>query len=146
MVVVAPSAGAEAKRAGFHLLSRAYELFKFPFVGLGTNVRKIQEKPDEVKRAIKALIKANRYIRQNRDGAIQVLVEWGRTDRESAVSAYDASVKVFNADGSIPEDGLRLVIDQAKKEMKIGREVVLSEVSDVTILGEAQRELGLKDR
>jgi len=73
-------------------------------------------------------------------------MEWGRTDRESAVSAYDASVKVFNPDGSIPEDGLRLIIDQAKKEMKIGREVALSEVSDVTILDEAQRELGLKGR
>ena len=146
VAVVAPPADAEAKRAGFHLLSRAYELFKFPFVGLGTNVRKIQEKPDEVKRALKALIKANRYIRENKEGAIQVLMEWGRTDRESAVSAYDASVKVFNPDGSIPEDGLRLVIDQAKKEMKIGREVALGEVSDVTILGEAQRELGLKGR
>ena len=146
VAVVAPPADAEAKRAGFHLLSRAYELFKFPFVGLGTNVRKIQEKPDEVKRALKALIKANRYIRENKEGAIQVLMEWGRTDRESAVSAYDASVKVFNPDGSIPEDGLRLIIDQAKKEMKIGREVPSSEVSDVTILGEAQRELGLKGR
>jgi hypothetical protein len=32
-----------------------------------------------VKRAIKALIKANRYIRANREGSVQVLMEWGRT-------------------------------------------------------------------
>ncbi len=143
VAVVAPPADSEGKRMGFNVLARAYELFKFPFVGLGTNVRKIQERPDEVKRTLKALIKANRYIRENKEGAIQLLMEWGRTDRESAASAYDSSVKVFSPDGSIPEEGLRLVIDQAKKEMKIGREVPLSEVSDVTILSEAQRELGL---
>jgi len=142
--VVAPPADAEAKKAGFHLLSRAYELFKFPFVGLGINVRKIQERPDELKRTLRALIKANRYIRDNRDGAVQVLVEWGRTDRESALQAYEAGIKVINPDGTIPADGLRLVIEQARKEMKIGREVALSEVSDVTLLSEAQRELGLK--
>ena len=143
VAVVAPPADSEGKRMGFNVLARAYELFKFPFVGLGTNVRKIQERPDEVKRTLKALIKANRYIRENKEGAVQLLMEWGRTDRESAASAYDASVKVLNPDGSIPEEGLRLVIDQAKKEMKIGREVPPSEVSDVTILSEAQRELGL---
>jgi len=143
VAVVAPPADSEGKKMGFNVLARAYELFKFPFVGLGTNVRKIQERPDEVKRTLKALIKANRYIRENKEGAVQLLMEWGRTDRESAASAYDASVKVLNPDGSIPEEGLRLVIDQAKKEMKVGREVPPSEVSDVTILSEAQRELGL---
>ena len=35
---------------GFKVLSRAYEVFKFPFVGMGTNVRKLQERPDELKR------------------------------------------------------------------------------------------------
>ena len=55
-----------------------------------------------------------------------------------------AGIKVINPDGTIPADGLRLVIEQARKEMKIGREVALSEVSDVTLLSEAQRELGLK--
>jgi ABC-type nitrate/sulfonate/bicarbonate transport system substrate-binding protein len=136
----------EAKKMGFNVLARAYELFSFPFSGLGANVKKIREKPDEVKRVIKALIKANQYIRGNREGTIQVLMEWGRTERESAAAAYDATVRVFNSDGSIPEDGLRTVIEQAKKEMRISREVAFNEVSDLTILREAQRDLGIKGR
>ena len=35
---------------------------------------------------IKAGIRANRYVRQNRDGAIQVMMEWGKTDREAAAN------------------------------------------------------------
>lgn len=146
VAVVSPPVDSEGKRVGFNVLARAYELFSFPFIGLGANVKKIKERPDEVKRTIKALIKANRYIRQNRDGAIQVMMEWGRTDRENATATYDSTWKVFNLDGSIPEDGLRLVIERAKEPLKMTREVSPSEVSDLTLLREAQREMGIKGR
>ncbi len=146
VAVISPPADAEGKRLGFNVLARAPDLFTFPFIGLGTSVKKIKEKPDEIKRAIKALIKANRYIRQNREGSIQVLMKWGRTDRANATATYDSTVKVFNADGSIPEDGLRLVIDQAKQALKVTREVSPSEVADTTLLREAQKEMGSKGR
>ncbi len=79
VAVMSPPADEEGRKLGFNILARAYELFSFPFVGLGTNTRKLKEKPDEVKRTIKALIKANRFIRQNRESTIQTLVDWGRT-------------------------------------------------------------------
>jgi len=146
VAVISPPADSEGKKMGFNVLARAYELFSFPFVGLGANLKKIKERPDEVKKTIKALIKANRYIRTNREGAIQVMMEWGRSNRENAAASYDSTVKVFNADGSIPEDGLRLVVEQAKQASKVTREVALSEVSDTAILREAQKELGIKGR
>src|SRR5712692_5783894 len=77
---IAPPADAEAKKMGFNILARAYEIFKFPFVGVGTSVRKIKEKPDEVKKVIKALVKANGFIRANREGAIQIIAEWGKVE------------------------------------------------------------------
>jgi len=64
----------------------------------------------------------------------------------SAASAYDSGIKVFSPDGGIPADGLRLVIEQAKKEAGITREVSLTEVSDLAIVRDAQRELGIKAR
>ncbi len=128
------------------MLARAYELFNFPFVGLGANLKKLSEKPDEVKRVIKALIKANRYIRSNRDGSIQTLTEWSRTSKENASLSYDSVVRVFNADGSIPEDGLQAVIEAAIKEAKIIRQVVTGEVADLTLVREAQKDLGIKGR
>jgi ABC-type nitrate/sulfonate/bicarbonate transport system substrate-binding protein len=146
VVSLAPPADVEAQKMGFNVLARAYELFSFPFAGLATSVKKINERPAQVKGAIKALIRANRFIREHRDAAVQVLAEWGRVEREIAASAYDSTIKVFSPDGTIPEEGLRLVIEQARKEANITREIALSEVSDVTILREAQRELGIKGR
>ena len=52
--------------------------------------------------------------------------------------------KVFNEDGSVPEDGLRLLIEEAKKSVKVDREVSVSDVADLSILREAQKELGIK--
>jgi len=146
VIVISPPADVEGRKLGFQVLARAYELFKFPFVGLGASLKKINDKSDEVKRVIKALIKANLFIRNNRDGAIQVLMDWGRTSKENAATSYDSVVKVFNADGSIPEDGLQAVLDAAVKEAKITRQVGASEVADLSALREAQRELGIKGR
>jgi hypothetical protein len=61
-----------------------------------------------------------------------------------ATATYDSVGKAFNEDGSLPEDGLRLSIDEAKKTAKINREIISSEVVDLSILREAQKELGIK--
>jgi ABC-type nitrate/sulfonate/bicarbonate transport system substrate-binding protein len=146
VAVISPPGDEEGRKLGFNVLARAYELFNFPFVGLGTTTRKIKERPDEVKRTIKALIKANRYLRENREGTIQTLAEWGRTPPALAASAYDSAFKVYNLNGNIPEDGLLAVIDQAVKESKPGRAIGSPDVADMTALREAQKELGIKGR
>jgi len=38
------------------------------------------------------------------------------------------------------------VIEETKKALKVNRDVSLSEVADLTILREAQRELGIKEK
>lgn len=135
-----------AKRWAFHILANAYELFTYPDVGLIASAKKIKEKPDEVKRAIKAGIKANRYIRANREGTVQVLTEWLKTDREIAAATYDFLSKAINDDGNLPEKGFRLLIEDVKKTLKVDREVSFSEVADLSILREAQKELGIKGK
>jgi sulfonate transport system substrate-binding protein len=132
------------KKQGFVVLASAHELFNYPASGLIAAVKKIKEKPEEVKRVIKAGIKANRYILQNRAGSIQVIADWLKIDQEMATATYDSVSKAFNNDGNVPEDGLRLVIEEAKRTAKVTREVPINEVEDLSILKETQRELGIK--
>ena len=132
------------KKFGYVVLARAYELFSYPNTGLVASVKKIKENPDQLKRVIKAGIKANRYLLQNREGTIQVMMQWMRIDKDTATATYDGSVKSFNDDGSVSEAGLRIAIDEARKAANISREVAINEVADFSILREAQRELGTK--
>jgi NitT/TauT family transport system substrate-binding protein len=146
VIVISPPADSEAKKLGFNVLARTYELFNFPFTGIGTTTKKIRERPDEVKRMIKAGIRANRYVRQNRDGAIQVMMEWGKTDREAAVNTYDSTWRIFSEDGGMTESGLKVVIDQAKQSMNLDRSVPIADVAEFGLVREAQKELGIKSR
>jgi NitT/TauT family transport system substrate-binding protein len=131
------------KKLGFVVLARSHELFNWPISGLVATAKKIKEKPDEIKHVIKAGIKANRYIRQNREGTIQFMMGWVKIDKEMATATYESSWKIYNEDGSVPEDGLRLIIEETKKTLKVNREVSFNEVVDLSILREAQRELGI---
>lgn len=146
VVVISPPADAQMEKQGYRILARAYELFSFPYLGLGTHTRKIKEKPEEIRRVIKATIRANRFIRDQRDEAVRILMAWGKVEREFAYASYDALRNLFNADGAVPEDGLKLVIDQARRSAKVARDVAPGEVADFTFLREAQAELGIKGR
>src|SRR6185503_11260940 len=144
VAVLSPPADSEANKFGFNVLSRFYEIYKMPFTGLGTNLKKLKERPDEIKRMLKAMIRTNRFIRTNRDGTIQAMMEWMKIDRESAAATYDSTWRVFSDDGSIPEAGLKLVIDQGREAMKIERAVASTEVADLSLLREVHKELGMK--
>ncbi len=144
VAVLSPPADSEAGKYGLNVLSRFYEIYKMPFTGLGTHLKKLKEKPDEVKRMLRAMIRTNRFIRQNRDGTIQSMMEWMKIDRDSAAATYDSTWRVFSEDGSIPEAGLKLVIDQGREAMKIERAVASSEVTDSALLREVHKEIGIK--
>jgi sulfonate transport system substrate-binding protein len=143
-IIVAPPVDFEVKKMGFNILSRAGDILRFPYNGLAASVKKLSEKPEQVKRVIRALVKANGFIRRNREGAIQVLIGWTKTKPEFAEAAYDSTVNGFSQDGTIPEDGLRTLIDNLTRSMNISRSIPLTEVSGNAILFEVQRELGIR--
>jgi ABC-type nitrate/sulfonate/bicarbonate transport system substrate-binding protein len=145
-VVISPPADTQMEKQGYKILARAYELFSFPYLGLGTHTRKIKDRPDEVRRVIKATIRANRFIRDHRAEAVKTLMDWGKVEREFAYASYDALRNLFNADGGVPEDGLKLVIEQTRRTNKVTREVAPNEVVDLSFLRAAQAELGIKAR
>ncbi len=134
------------KKLGFVVLARANELYTYPSSGLIVNAKRIKERPDEIKRMIKAGIQANRYISHNREGTLQVMMEWMRIDRETAAATYDGIVKTYSADLSLPEDGLKLLIDEAKKNAKVDHEVSVDQVADLSLLKEVQKEMGIQRR
>ena len=144
VAVIAPPADALGKQMGFNVLLRAYEVFSFPFIGVGANLKTIKEKPEEVKKVVKALVRANRFIREDKEGAVRVLMEWGKVEREHAVASYDSTWKVFSPDGNIPQEGLRMVVEQAKAELKLTREIPVNEIVDLAPLRAAQKELGIR--
>lgn len=142
--IATPPFDFRAKKLGLNVLAGSHELFSYPEGGLATSVKKIKERPNEIKRVIKVGIKANRYIRTEREGTIQFLIGWQKVDKEIATATYESVWKAYNDDGTCPQDALRLVIEQAKKAAKVDRQFSIIDVADLSILKEAQKELGIK--
>jgi len=142
--LLSPPLDSEARKKGFNILARAEDVLIFPESGLVTAVKRIRETPDEIKRVIRAGIKGNRYIRENREGTIQFLIEWLKINREVATVTYDSVVKVYDEDINKCEKGLRIVIEETRKNLKVNREVPLSDVADLSLIREVQREVGIK--
>jgi NitT/TauT family transport system substrate-binding protein len=142
--VVGPPFDYLGKKLGLNVLARSHEFLSYPEGGLSTAIKRIKERPDQIKRVIKTGIKANRYIRTEREGTIQFMMEWQRVDKETAAATYESVWKTYNDDGSLPEKGLRLVVEEAKRVGKVEREISLTEIADLSILREVQRELAVK--
>ncbi|HEY7554448.1 MAG TPA: ABC transporter substrate-binding protein [Candidatus Binatia bacterium] len=143
-VITSPPWDFEGKKMGYNILARAYEYVNYPLSGVGVNQKSIQQNRDRTKRTIRGLIKASRFIRDNREDAVKTLMAWAKTKPEHAYASYDSTATVISADGGIPEDGLKLLIDQAKRDGKVTRDVPLSEIADFSILREVQKELALR--
>lgn len=133
-------------KLGLVVLARALDLFNYPASGLVATTKKIKERPEEIKHVIKAGVKANRYIHRNREGTVSFLMEWLKLDKETASASYDSLLKAYHEDGSVPDDGLKLIVEESKRLGKVEREVPLSEVEDLSVLRDAQRELGIKGK
>ncbi len=73
-------------------------------------------------------------------------MEWQKIDSEIATATYEYLSKASNDDGSLPEKGFRLLIEETKELAKVNREVALSDLADLSILTLAQKELGIKGK
>ena len=144
--MVPPPFDFEGKKLGYNIVAKTYEVLSFPQSGLALHAKRLREKPDEIKRMIKAGIKANGYIRTNREGTIKFLMQWQRGNSEIAAVTYDSIWRGYNSDGNLPMDGFGLVVQDTKELLDLKRDVPFSELVDLSALREAQAELGLKPK
>jgi len=142
--MVPPPFDVEGQKLGYAVLARTHELLSFPQSGLTVHVNRLRDRPDEIRRVIKAGIRANVFLRSNRDATVNFLSRWQRSTPELARATYDSIQRVYNQDGAMPMDGLALVMRDTREALNINRDPAVGEFFDGTLLRRAQDELGIK--
>lgn len=95
--LMAPPADRNLLKEGFKRLIYVGDVFKnMPFSAMLTTAKVIQDEPDLVERAVKAVTKALFFIRDNRDGGIEMIMRHGQVDKEVATSLYDLMRDAFS--------------------------------------------------
>ena len=111
--LMAPPADRQVLKEGFKRLVYVGDVFKdVPFSAMLTMAKVIQEEPDLVQRAVTAVTKALLFIRENREGGIEMIMRHGQVDKEVATSLYDLTRDAFS-----PELTPEGVMQRAELEM-----------------------------
>ena len=120
-----------AVKLGFVELAFMKDVRKVPSGGLATSIRKIQNDPDAIIRAITATLKAIRIIKNDKEAALRVMAkELGMKDKEIGSMVYEDGIKLFS-DTGIPADAAVIEeIETAKEILGISRDISISEVAD----------------
>jgi NitT/TauT family transport system substrate-binding protein len=126
---------------GYKILLWDKDYVDIPISGLDVSEQKLQRAPDQVKRMIKALIEAQRFIRTQKEDAAKLIGEWMTVDQATAESLYRNLGSIFSIDGTITEAGLKSAIQLEADLTKTKITVPSSTIFDNRLLLEAQQEL-----
>jgi NitT/TauT family transport system substrate-binding protein len=107
-----------------------------PASGLFTSDRLIKENPQIVKRTLRALVKANRFIEENRQETIRVMTQWVKQTPEIAARSYDVELKAISKDGQMSDTEMEILIDRLGEKKR-----PLDEVRDFSHVRQALKEL-----
>ena len=122
-----------AKKAGLKFLVNAADLHGLLAGGLGVNIKKLKEQPDQVRRTLKAMVQALRYIQENPEGTQQIMMSWLKLDREMAADIYQMAKNNYTKNGLVEEPMLSSLATTMLAEAGI-KNVAPSQLVDFTLL------------
>ena len=114
-----------------------------PMGGLGTTDTRLKDKRDEVRRILRALLRSLRFVNDEPERAKTLLVDVFKMTSTGAADAYELGVKIFGREGAPSENGLKTLLAATQEELKHPTEIAPRTVMDLSILRDAQRDLGI---
>jgi ABC-type nitrate/sulfonate/bicarbonate transport system substrate-binding protein len=104
--------------------------------------RKIKEKPEQIKKILRTVLKSLRFLKENREEAVRVAMGWLAIDRDLAERSYDVMLPNYSYDGTVSIEGLKASIDLiGNRGGKPRKTFVPADMTDFSLLEEVRREL-----
>jgi ABC-type nitrate/sulfonate/bicarbonate transport system substrate-binding protein len=105
-----------------------------PPAGLGVHNDKLQNQPEQIRRAIRSSLKSHEFIRTRRNDTVKIIAEWLKVDESIAAGSYDAYLLSMSVEGWVPETFLEAVIEQQTQLLKIPEKAPAAKVADFSIV------------
>jgi len=135
VVSLSPPHDLVLQQMGYKVLAGPPEI-GLPASGLFTSDRLLKENPQGVKRTLRALIKANRFITENRQETIAVMLKSLPQPQEVASRSYDLELKALSKDGQMTDGEMESLIERLGEKKR-----PLDEVRDFSPVRQALKEL-----
>ncbi len=136
-----------AQQRGFVRLLDIGSLVEMASGGLTAMTRTIRNRPDEVKRIIRALQTGKRMMLASREKTLGLIVNVLKMDKVSAADTFKVVETSFNDTGIPTPEGIGNIIKAIKAEGRFtDRNIAFEEVADPRFAVEVAQELGYKVR
>ena len=130
-----------ARNGGFKVLGHAGNYLELSTPGLGVTDQLLKDKREQVKRTMRAVVKAILFMRKNKEQSVRAAMNWLALDRDVAEKSYDMALDSFSEDGSPTLKGLQNSVTLEKQRAGIKEEIPLTKVFDFSALQEVHSEL-----
>jgi ABC-type nitrate/sulfonate/bicarbonate transport system substrate-binding protein len=129
----------QLKKEGYHELVYAGKILQRPLTGLATSVEKIQKNPGQVRRMVRAFVRATRALKSERAGFIAFAQKKYGYSKDVMEEAYKYLIDALSQDGFVDDSSLQGAIDEAKGLAKITKPISQSDVVDYSFLRAATK-------
>jgi len=131
-----------ARKKGFNEILSFNDVVKIPLGGLAVHVDRLRERPDEIVKVIKAMLKSVDYIRARKADILALMEKsWGIKDPEVREGIYQDTAGIYTRTGIASDDTMKNVIRLVQEARKSKIEVALSSVADWSFAKKANEEL-----
>ena len=132
-----------AEALGLARLLRLDDVVPLPESGVVTTEARLESQRPQVKRVLRAMVRALQYTKANREGTLPVFMQFLSISRGEAEEAYDGSVYAYSDDGTVSERTLRYAIEAETQQLKLTADVPAASIADFGVLYELFGELGI---
>jgi NitT/TauT family transport system substrate-binding protein len=108
---------------------------------VATNDQFIKEKPKLMHGFMRALLKAMRLVKQNREVAVGAIAKFSELKRELAERTYDEIIGTFTTNGIVDEETQKNDLDIVREVVKVDKEVPIERAYDFSFAARADKEL-----
>ena len=134
-----------ATKRGFNQLMSFNEIMNIPLGGLAVHTQKLKEKPEEIVKMIKAVLKATDYIRTRKNDILSYLeAKWGIKESDVRENIYRDMVGLFSRDGVASDETMKNVVQLVRDTRKSKDDKTLADIFDWSFAKRAQAELRLR--
>ena len=107
------------EQEGFSRLLFVGDLIPSPLAGFGTTLEHIRSQPEEIRRIVRATLRAVQFAKANREESVKSIAKWTDLSLSLAQGSYDLAVDTWAATGVPRAEALSTAMEEIKTELKL---------------------------
>ena len=144
-ICTVPPGPVRLAREGYNILGGPKDLkIGSPISAVAVTDTRLKTHREETKRVLRAMLRGLRAMHERRDDTITIMSKWLSQTPDVARDSYDSILPSFSLDGGTVDKTYEFAIESRKATVRTDKPIPMSQVRDLSLLREVQKELRIQ--